>query len=374
MDAHAHPPAAPPQSEPDQTSALFNKDYKGIMFFEKWDQLSSQVLYISVGVFAVLPTAIAALRKPYRMGWLVGLLIGVGLIAIWTAAILKLHLSGYFRRLALLNAGVSLTDEEKRIEPNSWRLFKWAGRAAFLEIITFIVFIGFNIPTTFQEPPRVTDVRASQTVVEPGTSVTLQVTASDRDDDLLTYTWAPPRDGTLVDKDQPAATWVAPKMIKSAEEEFPLSVDVYDGHEHVTKSVVVFVREPPEIQAGIQRLCLMQDTIDNAEGEPDSASGKKIGYTQQSLPHSPFVKVNFQSEAAAQTTTGVGLNCPRYENFVRTGVASVAEEKARIDVAETSLRDRFTSALKKLLGGGKKGKELPCCGKSLNPFTRCKPC
>src|SRR5438067_9150596 len=65
------------------------------LFLEKWDQLSTQALYVAIGVFAVLPTVLNALRSPYQMYPAIWVIVAGGLIAVCALGFTKLMNNGY---------------------------------------------------------------------------------------------------------------------------------------------------------------------------------------------------------------------------------------------------------------------------------------
>src|SRR5437763_1618460 len=60
------------------------------LFLEKWDQLSTQALYVAVGVFAVLPTVLNALRSPYQVYPAIWVIVVGGLVAVCALGFTKL--------------------------------------------------------------------------------------------------------------------------------------------------------------------------------------------------------------------------------------------------------------------------------------------
>ncbi|MBN2378830.1 immunoglobulin domain-containing protein [candidate division WOR-3 bacterium] len=82
-----------------------------------------------------------------------------------------------------------------------------------LIILAVIVIIGgfYLTGCAKNEPPTITDLESSDTLVTQGSEVTVTCTATDPNDDVLTYTWTAPDGGTfLYPQDSSVVIWVAP--------------------------------------------------------------------------------------------------------------------------------------------------------------------
>ncbi|RKG62600.1 hypothetical protein D7X30_04765 [Corallococcus sp. AB011P] len=89
----------------------------------------------------------------------------------------------------------------------------------------FILLQQKTAPTPFRNSaPRISSLVASSTQLEPGQSTTLSVTATDADNDTLSYAWTATA-GTLANATKAGATWTAP----TTEGPFTLNVSVTDG-------------------------------------------------------------------------------------------------------------------------------------------------
>ena len=90
------------------------------------------------------------------------------------------------------------------------------------------------------EAPVISNITADQSVNE-GANVSLSVTATDADNDTLTYSWtASSSDITLTGADTASVSFVAPQV--TANTDYTIEVVVSDGVEQVTRSSVVTVR------------------------------------------------------------------------------------------------------------------------------------
>jgi hypothetical protein len=332
------------------------------LFLEKWDQLNTHALYVSVGVFAVLPTVLNALRSPYGFYSLIWVVVGVGIIASASAAFVKLHVNGYYRRLSRMIAR-DIEDINLDILPMSWIMVQIAFLAVFIQVAAFVAFIAVNIPRSFQEPPRIENLQASQLIVEPGDSISIQANAIDRDRDTLSYTWQTSA-GTIIDDNEPNITWVAPKSIASDEERISVSVVVFDGRTHSERDTSVIVRESPEIKAGIHRLCLMAKPI---EASIDNASNVALreGHNTRRSSSSP-VKIDFQSETRDTPQLKPGHACTTIREFVQEGETK-QERQTRIELAKSEIESQIEMQTR-----SSTRKEKRCCSEVLLPFF-CNP-
>lgn len=345
-----------------RNEALFQHPEAGKLFFEKWEQLSTQVLYVSVGVFAVLPAAISTLRRPYYFHWLIWAIVIVGIPTIAATALLKLHLNGYYRRLALVMAQADLAENEMHIHPASWILLMTAGLGVLLQVGSFVTFVSVNIPHTAQEPPRIEGIQPNQAVVEPGAMVTIQAGTLDRDGDKLFFTWRAD-DGTIIDTDEPTVSWVAPKKIPSEGKTVSISLAVSDGQANTEKQTSIIVRESPEIDAGIKRLCLMAAPL---EGPQETNSNPKIkNNSAQTLSSSAsIIEAKFQTKDSLSPSVAPGFTCARIREVVEAG-ETTAEKKVRLELLEPEVKalivKRTKASSKDKLQGWFK-----CCSSSLS--------
>lgn len=103
------------------------------------------------------------------------------------------------------------------------------------------------------EPPVVQVSEAEPTRVKRGGSVSLQVTASDEDDDPLSYAWDSFGAGSFTDPRRSATTWIAPEAIEGHSELFLLQVTIADNQPETEDPVQSFlievVQRPPVLTA-----------------------------------------------------------------------------------------------------------------------------
>jgi hypothetical protein len=103
------------------------------------------------------------------------------------------------------------------------------------------------------EPPVLQLKDVDTTQVSRGGRVRLQVSASDPDDDPLSYRWSAFGAGTFADSTSPATEWIAPNAIQGNSERFLLSVTIGDYRpetEDLVETFVVEVVQRPPILSG----------------------------------------------------------------------------------------------------------------------------
>jgi len=127
--------------------------------------------------------------------------------------------------------------------------------------ITFT--LNFSTPSTNQ-PPVINSLTANPSIVSPGGTSTISVSASDPENDPLTYTWFASC-GTLSSvTGSDNKTWVAPNMLRTC----IITVSVTDnkaGHSPVSKSVAI--NELPATQGKISWFSSAETNNPGAWGE-----------------------------------------------------------------------------------------------------------
>jgi hypothetical protein len=329
-------------------------------FLEKWDQLVTHSLYISIGVFGIFPTVLSSLRGPYRYPQFLWFLTATGVLAIVGLAVSKSHFSGYYRRLFRQLRDFDYS--ELKLQPSTFILVQSSLIMLCVEVICFIAFIAINLTASFQEPPRFAGIQASSLVVTPGTPVTLQANATDRDQDILEYDWQA-SGGTLIGKKEPTATWVAPDSIKDGET-FQIEAAVGDGHSRVIHSTTVIVRESEEVRAGIDRLCLMAAPLE-PPSKPVPSTTSFEGRSEVDT-NTIFQHTGFRTIPVVDTNFTTGPACERLSAFVEQGQNEQAK-KNRIALAEKEIQSVSQNGRK-----ASKDKWGRCCSTSLVPIF-CNP-
>jgi hypothetical protein len=301
----------------------FKDDESLKLFLGKIEELTNHVLYVSIGVFAVLPVALTNLRRPYAYSFLVTILICFGVFATLVGAVLKVASNGYYRRVSRLLTSVYQTD----ISPIFWITFQLAEVAAFVQVAAFVVFIAVNAPKALQKTPQVESIKIEKSIVEPGDVVPVSVSAEDADDDRLTYRWEA-NGGTVVNSDTSTTTWLAPASISSAEQPFNIRAYVSDGTSEGYRDAAVLVRQSPTIQGNVERLCLMAKPL------------------------------------AASTGTDENVACDQIRKYIQEADTS-AEKTSRVELVESQMKKQ-TELPAKL--SGKKKRWFGCCTTALLPL------
>jgi hypothetical protein len=240
--------------------------------FEKFEQIVNQPLYISLGIFAIFPTLYILLRTPYTQRWLLWGIAITGGTALIMGAIVKHFVASYSEKISLW-----IKNAKNKPELDFGDLLKGILQIAFysaiIQFIFFVLFVAFNIPHSFNEPPRIESLKVSQSVVKPGESVSIQAVVVDRDQDINTYEWnnkiageiSDEKIGEITDANDSTVTWVAPKTVKSGEQKVDISVKVRDSQDNETvEKTTIIVRESPEIKAMIQKICIMAKPLEMA--------------------------------------------------------------------------------------------------------------
>jgi len=179
--------------------------------------------------------------------------------------------------------------------------------------------ISFTIPVP-NKAPTITQVTATPTSINEGTSTSLSVTASDPDGDPLTYSWtqipATPA-GTFGTETGAARTWTAPVL--SSDTTFALQVTVSDdkgGSAQATVDVtvanVIVPNRAPTVDAAItvaSTSVLAGDTLNLSIGASDP-DGDTLTYSWTTSVAGQGTFTNPAASAAQWRSSDVGAATP----------------------------------------------------------------
>ena len=193
------------------------------------------------------------------------------------------------------------------------KAFDAAGNATTSEPISFTIPVPNNAPT-------ITQVTATPTSINEGTSTSLSVTASDLDGDPLTYSWtqipATPA-GTFGTETGAARTWTAPVL--SSDATFALQVTVSDdkgGSAQATVDVtvanVIVPNRAPTVDAAItiaSTSVLAGDTLNLSIGASDP-DGDTLTYSWTTSVAGQGTFTNPAASAAQWRSSDVGAATP----------------------------------------------------------------
>lgn len=130
------------------------------------------------------------------------------------------------------------------------------------------------------EPPALQVSEADTTRVRRGGSVSLEVRASDQDDDPLLYSWRDSGAGSFSDTTSPATIWTAPLSIQGSSEFFLISATISDrqpGTEDITESFLIeVIQSPPLLRTATtdtlvpfrEHVVILSASAEDEDGDP----------------------------------------------------------------------------------------------------------
>ena len=150
------------------------------------------------------------------------------------------------------------------------------------------------------EPPALQVSSADTTRVRRGGSVSLEVRASDEDDDPLLYSWNDSGAGSFSDTTSPATIWTAPLSIQDSSEFFLISATISDRRpetEDITESFLIeVIQSPPSLRASAtdtlvpfrEHLVVLEGFAEDEDGDPltfawELAEGSPQALLQRSM-------------------------------------------------------------------------------------------
>ena len=170
--------------------------------------------------------------------------------------------------------------------------------------------VGEDVVPQTNSPPTV-DAGQDQTVSE-GAQATLNATASDQDDDQLTYSWT--HDDTLAititDSDSLSASFTAPGV--AANTIITVTLTVNDGTVDVTDTLQVTITDspnsPPEVGAGVDQEVVEGSTVSLSGTATDDDTEDTLAYSWTHDDTLAITITDSDSLSASFTAPGVAAN------------------------------------------------------------------
>ena len=130
------------------------------------------------------------------------------------------------------------------------------------------------------DPPALQVSSADTTRVRRGGSVSLEVRASDEDDDPLLYSWNDSGAGSFSDTTSPATIWTAPGSIQGSSEFFLITATISDRQletEDIVESFLIeVIQSPPSLRVSAtdtlvpfrEHLVVLEGFAEDEDGDP----------------------------------------------------------------------------------------------------------
>ena len=172
-------------------------------------------------------------------------------------------------------------------------------------LFLFIPFLFGACSLIHQELPNETPVLETSEIdtlrVRRGGQVTLQVRASDEDDDPLFYTWNSFGAGSFRDSAEAATSWIAPQKIQGTSERFVLQVIIRDrqcgliaedadrqsceeeAFQIVETFVVEVIQHPPTLEVTADTTISFSEPFVVIEAVAEDADGDELSYRWEQL-------------------------------------------------------------------------------------------